>query len=168
MEPVAHDAQRQVRLRGEQQDQQGGRRSSEPDSSRRPTGTATSASDSDAASSSTSDDRNATRSVRIVADRWASATCRITSAWNRALPKARSVGRPRTTSRKWPPRRDRARHWRSVTALVCMPTRAPKIGMSGNVTSTITALARSAVNSRTSTAIGTTPATAIAGRYPDR
>lgn len=139
-------------------------RSSEPPSSRSPIGTATSASDSDAHSSSTSDDRKATRSVRMVAERCAPATCRITSAWCLARPKARSVGSPRTTSRKWPPSRASAWNCRSVTALVCRPTSAPNTGISGSVTSTMSALVRSAANTRISTASGTTPATATAGR----
>lgn len=74
------------------------------------------------------------------------------------------MGRPRTTSRKCPPSRDSATNCFSVTAFVVIPTSAPKTGMSGSVTSTITALARSAANSRTRTATGTTAATAIAGR----
>ncbi|GAA3307621.1 hypothetical protein GCM10020219_006760 [Nonomuraea dietziae] len=56
-------------------------RSSDPPSSRSPIGTATSASDSEAHSSSTSEDRKATRSVRMVADLCESATRWMTLAW---------------------------------------------------------------------------------------
>ena len=54
-----------------------------------------------AASSSTEPDRKLIRSVSIVARRYRSLTSPTIAASSRARPNARSVGRPRTTSRKW-------------------------------------------------------------------
>ena len=68
-----------------------------------PTGTATSATERVATSSSTSAERNAIRSVFMVATRWPSAIRRTTSVCARARPNARSVGSPATMSRKCPP-----------------------------------------------------------------
>ena len=68
------------------------RRPIEPSSSRRPAGTATSATDSVAVISSTNEDRNAMRSVRTVARRWASAIASTTSVCAR-VPAVRAQGR---------------------------------------------------------------------------
>ena len=73
-----------------------------PSARRTPTTTATSAMPSVAASSSTAPDRKATRSVPIVARRYSSLTSRDALRLRAPRLNARSVGRPRTTSRKWP------------------------------------------------------------------
>ena len=71
-----------------------------PSTRRTPTVTATRAMPRVAASSSTVPERNATRSVPIVARRYSSATRSICSTWAGPRLNARSVGSPRTTSRK--------------------------------------------------------------------
>ena len=62
--------------------------------------TATSATPSVAASSSTDPDRKATRSVPIVASRYRSLVSPMAAVWAFERLNARSVGSPRTTSRK--------------------------------------------------------------------
>ena len=89
-----------------------------PASSRSPTSTATSAVAIAADSSSTSADKNAIRSAAMVAVRCSFVTVLITSAWALARPKALSVGRPSTTSRKWPPSLASSCHCRWVRALL--------------------------------------------------
>ena len=97
----AERAQRQVQLGREHEHRERRPRSPIPPStSRTPTVTATSATPSVAASSSTAPERNATRSVPIVARRYRSLDSAIASACAAPRLNARSVGRPRTTSRK--------------------------------------------------------------------
>lgn len=50
------------------------------------------------------------RSVRIVARRWSAVMARMDSAWALARPKTLRVGRPATTSRKWPDNRASSCH----------------------------------------------------------
>ena len=130
-------------------------RASPPPSNRMPTGTATSATERVATSSSTSAERNAIRSVFMVATRCPSAIRRTTSVCARARPNARSVGNPATMSRKCPPSSESRRHCRSVAAWACQPSSAPKTGISGRVTAMITAELQSAKTTRASTASGT-------------
>ena len=63
-----------------------------------------------------------------------------------ALPKTFSVGRPATTSVKWPANRDRLSHFSLVSRCVYQPTRAMNSGINGSVKTTMSALVRSAVN----------------------
>ena len=135
-----------------------------PASSRSPTSTATSAVAIAADSSSTRADRNATRSVRMVACRWASVTSRITAVWAWARPNSFSVGSPSTTSRKWPPSRASSCHCRSVWARVCSPISTPNTGMIGSVTAITSAEIQSASPTRISTATGTRQASTSCGR----
>ena len=118
-----------------------------------------------AASSSTSADRNATRSVPMVAFRCASETAPITCACAFARPNSFRVGSPSTTSRKCPPSVASSRHWRCVLALVCSPTRTANTGISGSVTAMTTAEIQSAAATRATTATGTTTASTSWGRY---
>ena len=120
--------------------------------------TATSAIPSVAASSSTAPDRNAIRSVAIVVRRYSSLTARICAACASPRLKARSVGRPRTTSRKCPARSVRACHRSRARRSVYRPTSHMNTGTSGSVSSISPAETRSIVATKTSTATGTTTA----------
>lgn len=85
-------------------------RSMSPWTSRIPIVTATSATDSVASSSSAKEERKAIRRVRSVACRYSPVIRRMDSACALARPNTFSVGRPATTSRKWPDSRDSSRH----------------------------------------------------------
>ena len=54
-------------------------------------------------------------------------------------PKTLSVGRPATTSRKWPDSRCSVRSWRSVWLRVAVPISTMKTGIRGSVTAMMTA-----------------------------
>nr|WP_249161932.1 hypothetical protein [Actinospica acidithermotolerans] len=140
------------------------RRSSDPSASRRPIAAATSATESIAISSSTSEERNAIRSVRIVARRWASAARRICRSCPLVRPNAASVGSPATTSRKWPPRRWSAVNLRSISARVRRPMSTMNTGISGTVTAMMTADSGSAARIRIPISAGTTAASVNCGR----
>ena len=118
-----------------------------------------------AVSSKARADKNATRSAAMVALRCARVTSPITSAWARARPNSFRVGRPATTSRKWPPRRASNCHWRCVCARVCHPMRIPNSGISGSVTAMMTAEIQSANATRASTASGMVTPSTRRGRY---
>ena len=105
--------------------------------------TATSAVASVATRSSTAPDRNDTRSTCIVAARYSSLAAAIRSACAAPRLNARSVGSPRTTSRKWFESRASARHRARVRASVDRPISAMNTGISGSVTSMISADVRS-------------------------
>ena len=95
-------AERQVELRHEHEHGERRPRSRcRPRRGARPTTTATSAIPSVAASSRIEPERNATRSVPIVVRRYSSLTSAIRAVCARERLNARSVGSPRTTSRKW-------------------------------------------------------------------
>ena len=122
-----------------------------PPSSRSPTATATRATEMVASSSRMSEDRNATFSVAMVAVRYWSVMSRIAATWALARPKTLSVGRPATTSRKWP-----ARRWRSRPGAPSGPwsrrrPSAMNTGISGTVTAMITAEIQSAPSTTTMT-----------------
>src|SRR5262249_59314095 len=89
-----------------------------PSASRTPTVTAASATPSVAASSSTAPERKLTRSVAIVARRYSSLAASILVASASPRSNARSVGRPRTTSRKCVESRRSERHLRRVCSSV--------------------------------------------------
>lgn len=93
---------------------------------------------------------------------------RMDSAWALARPKTLSVGRPATTSRKWPESRDSSRHWRSIRDWVAHPMRIMKTGISGSVTTMMAADTQSSVTIRASTATGTTTASPSCGRYREK
>ena len=76
-----------------------------PSTSRSPTPTATSATDSVVSSSSTIPERNAIRSVAMVASTVRVAELRTRAPCPRSRPSARSVGRPASRSRTWAPSR---------------------------------------------------------------
>ena len=63
----------------------------------------------------------------------------MVSTWALDRPKIFSVVSPLTTSRKCPESACNTRNWRSVCARVAIPTSAMKIGISGRVTTMITA-----------------------------
>ncbi len=136
-----------------------------PDARRTPIVTATSATERVATSSSTADDANATRSVRSVARRYRSVISAIRSDWALARRCATRVGKPRTTSRKWPESAAISRHCSWARSRVASPTRAPKRGTRGRVASTITALRTSWVAMATTVSGGSTTATTRDGRY---
>ena len=100
----------------------------------------------------------------MVATRCAPVTSLITSAWALARPNTLSVGRPATTSRKWPPSRASSCHCRWVWALVCNPISTAKTGINGSVAPMITAEIQSANATLTSTASGTATASTSWGR----
>ena len=136
-----------------------------PYSSRSPVSTATKAVARAADSSRTSADRNAMRSVAMVADRCSLVTVAITCSWNLARPNALRVGRPCTTSRKCPPSWASSRHWRRVAALVCRPTRAANSGISGSVTAITRPEIQSVAVTVATTAAGTSTDSTSCGRY---
>ena len=115
--------------------------------------------------SSTKADKNATRSVPMVARRCSWDTSPITCACVLARPNSFSVPSPSTTSRKWPPKVTSSRHCRWVRALVCQPTKTANTGISGSVTAITTAEIQSAAATRASTATGTATASTNCGRY---
>ena len=65
--------------------------------------------------------------------RYAAPTVAIAAACGFARPNTFSVGRPATTSRKWPPSRCRLRTWASIRSRVVAPTSAMNSGISGSV-----------------------------------
>ena len=161
---LAEPSQRQVGLGSEHEHEQRGLEVEMCRScSRRPTATATSAIETVASSSSTSEDRNATRSVPSTWTRWRSLTASIAAACAFARPNTFSVGRPATTSRKWPPSRCRLRTWASMRSRVLAPTSAMNSGISGTVTTTIAAETQSRATSTASTTSGTITASATCG-----
>ncbi len=137
-------AQRQVRLRRQQQHEQGRLEVSLAGQQPQPDLDRDQRHRQRRQHSSTNADRNATRSVAIVAPRCASVISPHRRDRRRRGGTARSVGSPCTTSRKCPPRRASIRHWRCVRARVCMPTSAMNSGISGSVTATTTAETQSA------------------------
>ncbi|CAM5656056.1 hypothetical protein SNARM312S_05999 [Streptomyces narbonensis] len=104
------------------------------------------------------------RRVRIVACRYSEVIVRMDSAWAFARPKILRVGRPATTSRKWPESRESSLHCRSIRACVYQPMRIMKTGMSGSVPTMIAAETQSSVTIRARTATGTTTARPSCGR----
>ncbi len=126
--------------------------------------TATRATESVARSSRAKEERKAIRSVRMVACRYSEVIARIDSAWALARPKTLRVGRPATTSRKWPESRESSFHCRSIRAWVYQPMRIMKSGMSGSVTTMMAAETQSSVTIRARTATGTTTARPNWGR----
>ncbi len=111
-----------------------------------------------------SEDRNATFSVAMVAVRYWSVMSRTAATWALARPKTLRVGRPATTSRKWPARRWRSRAWRAIRAPVDAPTSAMNTGIRGTVTAMITAEIQSAPSTTTMTVTGTITARNSWGR----
>jgi hypothetical protein len=127
--------------------------------------TATSAVDKVAARSSTTPERNDRRRVPMVVRRYRSVTSRMVSSWAVPRLKARRVGRPRTTSRKWVSSATSARQFSRERAPAERPMSAMKTGMTGRVTSMISADWRSTTALATSTAGGTVTASTTCGRY---
>lgn len=117
-----------------------------------------------ARSSSAKEERKAIRRVRSVARRYSPVMDRIAAAWALARPKTFRVGRPSTTSRKWPDSRASSRHWRSIRAWVAQPIRIMNSGISGRVRTIVSAESQSPVTIRASTARGTTTASPNCGR----
>ena len=97
--------------------------------------------------------------------RYSSLTASIRSACAAPRLKARNVGRPRTTSRKWFDRRASASHRARVFASVYRPISTMNTGISGRVASMITAEVRSMSAAHSNTAIGTSTASTTCGRY---
>ena len=116
--------QRKVGLGGEHQDEEGVVERQPPPNRRSPTATATSATDTVASSSSTSEERNVSRRVAMVALRYRSVTSAMARACALARPKTFRVGKPATTSRKWPASRCSDRMRRAVRSRWSRP-RAP-------------------------------------------
>ena len=91
----------------------------------------------------------------MVAVRYRSVMSRMAATWALARPKTLRVGRPATTSRKWPARRWRSFDWRSIRTLVDAPTSDMNSGISGTVTAMITAEIQSAPSTTMTTVTGT-------------
>ena len=126
--------------------------------------TATSATPSVAASSRTEPERKLRRSVPIVAARWRSLTSAIVSACACPRLKARSVGRPRTTSRKWLESRRNACQRSRARCSLARPMSHMKTGTSGSVSAITIADSTSRVATQAITASGTTEASTACGR----
>ena len=120
-------------------------RPSPPSTSRTPTVTATSATPRVAASSSTVPERKVRRSVPIVARRWRSLTSAMRAACAPPRLNERSVGRPRTTSRKSVDRQRSACQRSRVRCSVARPISHMKTGTSGSVSAMTSADSRSTV-----------------------
>ena len=137
---------------------------SPPSTSRTPTVTATSAIPSVAASSSTAPERNATRSVPIVARRYSSPTSRDPLGLRRAAVE-RAQRRQPADDVEEVGRETRSACQRSrVRRSVYRPTSHMKTGTSGSVSSMTPAETGSIAATRTSTATGTTTASTTCGR----
>ena len=89
---------------------------------------------------------------------------RTASTWALARPKTLSVGRPATTSRKWPARRWSSRACRRIRTFVEAPTSAMNSGIRGTVTAMITADIQSAPSITTMMVTGTMTAKKSCGR----
>ncbi len=79
-------------------------------------------------------------------------------------PKTLSVGRPATTSRKWPDSRCSVRSWRSVWLRVAVPMSTMNTGIRGSVTAMMTAESQSWAATTARTVSGTITASTSCGR----
>ena len=94
---------------------------SSPHSRRRPSTMATKPTPKPAMRSMERADRNATRRVRMVATRTPSLAASTSRRPWASRPKARRVGRPSTSWRKWPASEPRRRHWRAERLVASRP-----------------------------------------------
>ncbi len=104
------------------------------------------------------------RSVPMVSRRCRSERAAKAATCSRLRPYTFRVGRARRASTKPVLRSEKARQRRATRARVAAPTSAPKTGISGRVTRTMTAARGSRGNIQASTKMGTATASASCGR----
>ena len=109
-------------------------------------------------------DRNATRKVRMVATRTPSLAASTSRRPCASRPKARSVGRPSTSWRKWPASEPSRRHWRSERLVASRPKWIMVSGTRATRATTTTNESQSWVAIHTSRRRGMTAAAAAWGR----
>ncbi len=137
---------------------------SSPQSSRSPSTMATSPTPSPAMRSMESDDKNASRRVRMVATRTPSLASSTSRRPWASRPKARRVGRPSTSWRSRPASDPRRRHCRCERRVASRPKKIMQIGTARTSATTTPKDSRSWVATHASRRRGITPAAAAWGR----